>query len=80
MHDLGAEKFLNIKCRKANLSPDAIVLVATIKALKYNAGVCKEDILKENVSAVSNGICNLDAHVRNLKKSRCSSCCLFKCL
>ena len=66
--DLGAEKFLNIKCRKANLSPDAIVLVATIKALKYNAGVCKEDILKENVSAVSNGICNLDAHVRNLKK------------
>ena len=66
--DLGAEKFLNIKCRKANLSPDAIVLVATIKALKYNAGVCKEDILKENVSAVSNGICNLDAHVRNLIK------------
>ena len=66
--DLGAEKFLNIKCRKANLSPDAIVLVSTIKALKYNAGVCKEDILKENVSAVSNGICNLDAHVRNLKK------------
>ena len=66
--DLGAEKFLNIKCRKANFSPDAIVLVATIKALKYNAGVCKEDILKENVSAVSNGICNLDAHVRNLKK------------
>lgn len=66
--DLGAEKFLNIKCRKANFSPDTIVLVATIKALKYNAGVSKENILKENVDAVSKGICNLEAHVLNLKK------------
>lgn len=66
--DLGAEKFLNIKCRKANISPDTIVLVTTIKALKYNAGVSKDDILLENVSAVKNGICNLEAHVCNLQK------------
>ena len=67
--DLGAEKFLNIKCRKAGISPDAIVLVATIKALKYNAGVSRDDILKENVEAVSAGLCNLEAHVSNLKKA-----------
>lgn len=66
--DLGAEKFLDIKCRKANISPDAIVLVTTIKALKYNAGVCKDNILLENVSAVKDGICNLEAHVCNLRK------------
>ncbi len=67
--DLGAEKFLNIKCRKAGISPDTIVLVATIKALKYNAGVSRDDILKENVEAVSAGLCNLEAHVSNLKKA-----------
>lgn len=65
--DLGCEKFLDIKCRKAGFSPDAIVLVATIKALKYNAGVGKNDILLENVSAVEEGLCNLDAHVQNLR-------------
>ena len=67
--DLGAEKFLNIMCRKAGISPDTIVLVATIKALKYNAGVSRDDILKENVEAVSAGLCNLEAHVSNLKKA-----------
>lgn len=65
--DLGAEKFLDIKCRVANLKPDAIVLVATLKALKYNAGVLKEDILRENVEAVESGSCNLKAHIENLK-------------
>ena len=66
--DLGAEKFLNIKCRKANISPDTIVLVATIKALKYNAGVSKDNILSKDTMAVRNGLCNLEAHVRNLQK------------
>ena len=66
--DLGAEKFLDIKCRKANLKPSAIVIVATIKALKYNAGILKEDILKENIDAVKNGICNLEAHMDNMLK------------
>lgn len=65
--DLGAEKFLDIKCRVANLKPDAIVLVATLKALKYNAGVLKDDILRENVEAVKVGSCNLKAHIENLK-------------
>lgn len=65
--DLGAEKFLDIKCRMANLKPDAIVLVATLKALKYNAGILKEDILKENVEAVKIGSVNLKAHIKNLK-------------
>lgn len=66
--DLGAEKFFDIKCRNGNLSPDAVVLVATIKALKYNAFVSKDDILKENVEAVKIGLSNLEAHVNNLKK------------
>ncbi len=66
--DLGAEKFLDIKCRKAGLSPDAIVLVATIRALKYNGGVAKEDLKNPNVEAVKKGICNLEAHIDNLKK------------
>lgn len=65
--DLGAEKFLDIKCRVANLKPSAIVLVATLKALKYNAGILKEDILKENVEAVKQGSANLEAHIKNLK-------------
>lgn len=65
--DLGAEKFLDIKCPSANIAPNAIVLVATLKALKYNAGVEKEDILKENVDAIKMGSSNLIAHVNNLK-------------
>lgn len=66
--DLGAEKFFDIKCIKAGLSPSCVVLVATIKALKYNGGVDKENILNENVEAVKNGICNLKVHVENMKK------------
>lgn len=66
--DLGAEKFLDIKCRKANLAPDAIVIVATIKALKYNASIQKEDILKENVNAVEVGLANLEVHIENMLK------------
>ena len=66
--DLGAEKFLDIKCRKAKLSPDAIVLVATIKALKYHGGVAKEDIFKENVDALKEGFTNLKKHYDNLNK------------
>lgn len=66
--DLGAEKFLDIKCRKASISPDCIVLVATIKALKYNGGVSKDDITKENLEALKSGISNLERHVENLKK------------
>ena len=65
--DLGAEKFLDIKCRVANLKPDAIVLVATLKALKYNARILKDDILRENAEAVKIGSCNLKAHIENLK-------------
>jgi formate--tetrahydrofolate ligase len=66
--DLGAEKFFNIKCRKAGLSPDAVVLVATIKALKMQGGVAKEDLGTENVEALSNGCKNLERHMRNLAK------------
>ncbi len=66
--DLGAEKFLNIKCRKAGLSPDAVVLVATIKALKMQGGVAKEDLGSENVTALEDGCKNLERHIRNLGK------------
>lgn len=66
--DLGAEKFLDIKCRLNNIKPSAIVLVATIKALKYNAGISKEELLNENVKAAQDGLCNLKAHIDNLKK------------
>ena len=66
--DLGAEKFFDIKCRYGNFKPDCIVLVCTIKALKYNAGIGKEDILKENVEALSKGICNLEVHIENMLK------------
>ena len=66
--DLGAEKFLDIKCRYGNFKPDCIVLVCTIKALKYNAGIGKEDILKENVEALSRGIYNLEVHIENMLK------------
>lgn len=66
--DLGAEKFFNIKCRKANLSPDAVVLVATIKALKMQGGVAKADLGEENVEALRAGCQNLERHMRNLGK------------
>lgn len=66
--DLGAEKFMDIKCRKAGFSPDAIVLVVTLKALKYNAGVPKEEITKENPQAVKEGLPNLQVHLENMKR------------
>ncbi|MCH9693033.1 MAG: formate--tetrahydrofolate ligase [Gammaproteobacteria bacterium] len=66
--DLGAEKFFNIKCRKAGLSPDAVVLVATIKALKMQGGVAKENLGTENVDALRDGCKNLERHIRNLGK------------
>ena len=66
--DLGAEKFFNIKCRKAGLSPDAVVLVATIKALKMQGGVAKEDLGAEDVTALKAGLKNLERHIRNLGK------------
>ena len=65
--DLGAEKFLNIKCRMANLSPDAIVVVATVRALKYNGGVPKADLKEENVDALKKGMVNLEKHVENMR-------------
>ncbi len=66
--DLGAEKFLDIKCRKAGLTPDCIVLVATIRALKMHGGVAKDDLKRENVEAVEKGFANLERHVQNLRK------------
>ncbi len=66
--DLGAEKFLDIKCRKAGLAPSAIVLVATIRALKYNGGVPKTELKSENIAALEKGIVNLEAHIENLQK------------
>lgn len=66
--DLGAEKFLDIKCRQAGLKPDAIVLVATVRALKYNGGVPKEELGQENIDALSKGIVNLEKHIENMKK------------
>ena len=66
--DLGAEKFFDIKCRQAGLSPDAIVLVATIRALKYNGGVPKAELSAENVEALEKGIVNLEKHIENLQK------------
>lgn len=66
--DLGAEKFFDIKCRKAGLKPDAVVLVATVRALKYNGGVPKNELSKENLDAVKKGICNLEKHIENLQK------------
>ena len=65
--DLGAEKFLDIKCRKAGLKPDAVVIVATIRALKYHGGQPKEDIKNENLEALKNGIRNLNRHIENIK-------------
>ncbi len=66
--DLGAEKFLNIKCRKAGLKPDAVVLVATVKALKYNGGVPKTELAVENLDALKKGIVNLEKHIENIQK------------
>ena len=66
--DLGAEKFLDIKCRYAGLKPSAIVVVATLRALKYNGGVPKAETTQPNVEAVKAGLCNLAAHVENMKK------------
>ena len=66
--DLGAEKFFDIKCRIAGLKPDAVVLVATIRALKYNGGVKKADLNQENLEALEKGIVNLEKHVENLQK------------
>ena len=66
--DLGAEKFFDIKCRKAGLHPDAVVLVATIRALKYNGGVLKDELSNENLEALKKGIVNLEKHIENLQK------------
>ncbi|MBR5578708.1 MAG: formate--tetrahydrofolate ligase [Lachnospiraceae bacterium] len=66
--DLGAEKFFNIKCRMAGLKPDAVVLVATIRALKYNGGVPKQELGKEDLKALEAGIVNLEKHIENLQK------------
>ena len=66
--DLGAEKFFDIKCRKSGLRPDAVVLVATVRALKYNGGVSKAELNNENVEAVKKGIVNLEKHIENLQK------------
>lgn len=65
--DLGAEKFMDIKCRAANLAPDAVVIVATVRALKYNGGVPKTDLKQENVDALKKGIVNLEKHIENMK-------------
>lgn len=66
--DLGAEKFLDIKCRMAGLKPDAVVLVATVRALKYNGGVAKADLGEENLEALKKGIVNLEKHIENIAK------------
>lgn len=66
--DLGAEKFMDIKCRKAGLKPDAVVLVATARALKYNGGVAKQDLGEENLEALKKGIVNLEKHIENIQK------------
>lgn len=65
--DLGAEKFMDIKCQMADLHPDAVVLVATVRALKYNGGVPKDNLAEENIDALSKGIVNLEKHIENLK-------------
>jgi formate--tetrahydrofolate ligase len=66
--DLGAEKFFNIKCRKAKLEPAAAVIVATVRALKHHGGVAKEDLKKPNMGAIERGAANLERHIRNVKK------------
>jgi formate--tetrahydrofolate ligase len=66
--DLGAEKFMDIKCRKAGLKPDAVVIVATVRALKYNGGVPKAELGTENLDALKKGIVNLEKHIENIQK------------
>ena len=66
--DLGAEKFMDIKCRKSGLKPDAVVLVATVRALKYNGGVPKDQLNEENLDALKRGIVNLEKHIENIQK------------
>ena len=66
--DLGAEKFLDIKCRMSGMKPDAVVLVATVRALKYNGGVAKKDLNEENLEALAKGIVNLEKHIENVQK------------
>ena len=66
--DLGAEKFLDIKCREAGLKPDAVVIVATVRALKYNGGVAKANLAEENLEALAKGIVNLEKHIENIQK------------
>lgn len=66
--DLGAEKFFDIKCRKAGLTPSCVVLVATVRALKYNGGVAKTDLTTPNLDALKNGIVNLEKHIENLQR------------
>ena len=66
--DLGAEKFFDIKCRMAGMKPDAVVLVATVRALKYNGGVAKENLGEENLEALKAGIVNLEKHIENVAK------------
>ena len=66
--DLGAEKFFDIKCRKAGLTPDAVVLVATVRALKYNGGVAKDALANENLDALAKGFVNLEKHIENIQK------------
>ena len=66
--DLGAEKFMDIKCRMSGLKPDAVVLVATVRALKYNGGVAKKDLNEENLDALAKGILNLEKHIENVQK------------
>jgi formate--tetrahydrofolate ligase len=66
--DLGAEKFMDIKCRLAGIKPDCVVLVLTVRTLKYNGGVLKAELVKENLEAVERGIVNLEKHIENLKK------------
>ena len=65
---MGAEKFFDIKCRKAGLKPDAVVLVATVRALKYNGGVPRAELENENLEALANGIVNLEKHIENIQK------------
>lgn len=65
--DLGAEKFFDIKCRKAGIAPDCVVLVTTVRALKYNGGVAKDELSKENLEALKKGIVNLEKHIENIK-------------
>ena len=65
--DLGAEKFMDIKCRMSGLKPDAVVLVATVRALKYNGGVPKDQLSDENLEALAKGIVNLEKHIENIQ-------------